>query len=115
MVKAKKFATAMTSARQRGAARLADAFSSTSVLSVTTSRLSRWNRRCRHQRGIFLPKGTPAPIVRKLHDAVVATINNAPFRARLIGIGVAVVAPERRSAEYLKGSWQEVENWSGVV
>jgi hypothetical protein len=33
----------------------------------------------------------------------------------LIGIGVAVVAPERRAAEYLEGSWQEVENWAGLV
>jgi hypothetical protein len=50
--------------------------------------------------------GTPAPIIPKLHDAVVATIDSASVQAYLIGISVAVVAPERRSAEFLKSSWQ---------
>jgi hypothetical protein len=38
----------------------------------------------------------------ELEDAVVATIDSASVQARLKYIGVAVVAPERRSAEYLK-------------
>lgn len=66
--------------------------------------------------GIFLPKGTPAPIVRNLHDAVVATIDSASVQARLKDIGVAVVAPERRSAEYLqKFLAGEIKKWAGFV
>jgi hypothetical protein len=45
----------------------------------------------------FLPKGTPAAIVRKLHDAAVATMETPSVRARLREIGATVVAPERRS------------------
>ena len=66
--------------------------------------------------GIFLPKGTPAPIVRRLHDALVATIDNASVQARLKDIGVAVVAPERRSGKYLeKFVASEIEKWAGSV
>jgi tripartite-type tricarboxylate transporter receptor subunit TctC len=64
--------------------------------------------------GVFLPKGTPAPIVRGLHDALVATIDWASAQARLKDIGVTVVAPERRSWEYLqKFVASEIERWAG--
>ena len=66
--------------------------------------------------GLFLPKGTPEPIVQKLHDAVVATIDNASVQARLKEIGVTVVAPERRSREYLqKFVASEIEKWAGPI
>ena len=52
--------------------------------------------------GFFFPKGTPEPIVQKLHDAIVATIDSPSVQARLKEIGVTVVAPERRSREYLQ-------------
>src|SRR5258708_20236658 len=50
---------------------------------------------------IFLPKGTPAPIVQKLHDAIVATMDTPAVQARLKDIGADLVAPERRSSDYL--------------
>jgi tripartite-type tricarboxylate transporter receptor subunit TctC len=66
--------------------------------------------------GVFLPKGTPAPIVRRLRDALVATIDRASVQARLKDIGVTVVAPERRSGEYLqKFVASEIERWAGSV
>src|SRR5581483_4269977 len=52
--------------------------------------------------GFFLPKGTPMPIVRKLHDAASATIDTPAVKQRLKDIGVDVVAPDRRSPEYLQ-------------
>ncbi len=51
---------------------------------------------------LFLPKGSPAPIVRRLHDATVATMDTAAVQAQLQRIGSSVVAPERRSPEYLQ-------------
>ena len=44
--------------------------------------------------GFFLPKGTPAPIVEKLHDAAVATIDSPSVQARLKVFGLTVVAPD---------------------
>jgi tripartite-type tricarboxylate transporter receptor subunit TctC len=50
----------------------------------------------------FLPKGTPAPIVQKLHAATVAAMETRAVQDQLLGAGAIVVAPERRSTEYLK-------------
>jgi tripartite-type tricarboxylate transporter receptor subunit TctC len=52
--------------------------------------------------GFFLPKGTPAPIIQKLHDATVAAMETPSLQERLREVGVIVVAPERRSPEYLQ-------------
>ncbi len=52
--------------------------------------------------GFFLPKGTPAPIIQKLHDATVAAMETPSVQDRLREVGVIVVAPERRSPEYLQ-------------
>jgi tripartite-type tricarboxylate transporter receptor subunit TctC len=66
--------------------------------------------------GVFLPKGTPTPIVEKLHDAMVATIDTPAVQARLKEIGVSVVAPERRSPEYLqKFLASEIEKWADPI
>jgi len=66
--------------------------------------------------GLFLPKGTPEPIVEKLHDAVVATIDSPTVQARLKEIGVTVVAPERRSQNYLqKFVASEITKWAGPI
>jgi len=61
----------------------------------------------------FLPKGTPAAIVRKLHDAAVATMETPSVRERLKDIGATVVAPQRRSPEYLqKFVESEIAKWA---
>lgn len=52
--------------------------------------------------GFFFPSGTPEPIIRKLHDATVATMETPSVRQRLKEVGAIVVAPERRSPEYLQ-------------
>ena len=66
--------------------------------------------------GLFLPKGTPEPIVQKLHDAVVATIHSPSVQARLKEIGVTVVSPERRSRDYLqKFVASEIDKWAGPI
>jgi tripartite-type tricarboxylate transporter receptor subunit TctC len=65
---------------------------------------------------VFLPKGTPAPIVQALHDAIVATMNTPSVQARLKDIGADLVAPERRSSDYLaKFVVSEIARWAGPI
>ena len=64
----------------------------------------------------FLPKGTPAPIVKKLNDAVVEAMNTPALQERMHELGVTLVAPERRSPEYLgKFVASEIEKWAGPI
>jgi len=63
--------------------------------------------------GFFLPKRTPAPIIRKLHDAIDATIDTPAVQERLKQYGAELVAPERRSPEYLqKFVESEIRRWA---
>ncbi len=65
---------------------------------------------------VFLPKGTPAAIVEALHDAIVATMNTPSVQARLKDIGADLVAPERRSSDYLaKFVISEIARWAGPI
>ncbi len=65
---------------------------------------------------IFLPERTPAPIVGKLHDAVVATMETPAVRARMTEIGADLVAPERRSPDYLAGFVRgEIAKWAAPI
>ncbi len=65
---------------------------------------------------LFLPKGAPAAIVRKLHDATMATIETPSVQARLKEIGATVVSPERRSPQYLQGFVErEIAKWAAPI
>jgi tripartite-type tricarboxylate transporter receptor subunit TctC len=65
---------------------------------------------------VFLPKGTPAPIIRKLHDAIEATVSTPAVQARLKDIGADLVAPERRSPDYLaKFVVSEIARWAAPI
>lgn len=64
----------------------------------------------------FLPKGTPAAIIQKLHRATVASMDAPAVQARLSELGATVVAAERRSPEYLKQFVaSEIEKWTGPI
>jgi len=66
--------------------------------------------------GFFLPKGTPSAIVEKLHAATLATMNTPAVQAGLKVTGAELVAPERRSPEYLqKFVESEIEKWAGTI
>ena len=52
--------------------------------------------------GFFLPKGTPAPIVQRLHDATIEAMDTPAVQQQLLTSGAIVVTPERRSTDYLK-------------
>ena len=66
--------------------------------------------------GLFLPKGAPSSIVQKLHAAAVAALDTPSFRDRLHRLGVEVVAPERRSPEYLARFLKdEIAKWTAPI
>jgi tripartite-type tricarboxylate transporter receptor subunit TctC len=63
---------------------------------------------------LFLPKDTPAPIMRRLN--VVATMNATAVQERMKQIGADLVAPQRRSPEYLgKLVESEIAKWAGPI
>jgi len=65
---------------------------------------------------LFLPKGTPEAIVRKLHDATVEVMNTPAVQKRLSEIGITVVAPERQSSQYLaQFVASEIEKWAAPI
>jgi tripartite-type tricarboxylate transporter receptor subunit TctC len=65
---------------------------------------------------LFLPKGAPAAVVQKLHDAAVATMNARDVQERLEELGIEVVAPERRSSDYLASFVKrEIEKWAAPI
>ncbi len=71
---------------------------------------------CSAWSAVVLPKGTPDAIVRRLNRAASETIDTPSVRERLEAVGVTVVAPERRSPEYLaRFIPSEVEKWAGPI
>jgi tripartite-type tricarboxylate transporter receptor subunit TctC len=66
--------------------------------------------------GLFLPKGAPPLIVQKLHRAAIAALDAPALRERLLGLGVEVVAPERRSPGYLAGFLKDdIARWTAPL
>ena len=64
----------------------------------------------------FVPKGTPAAIVRKLNAATIAAMDSPAVRDRLKDLGATAVAPERRSPEYLqKFVESEIVKWAAPI
>jgi tripartite-type tricarboxylate transporter receptor subunit TctC len=65
---------------------------------------------------LYLPKGTPPDIIKKLHDAMVAAMESPIVKDRLPGLGAIVVAPDRRSPEYLaKFTADEIKKWEAPI
>src|SRR6266699_5734499 len=65
---------------------------------------------------IFLPKGAPADIVKKLHDATVEAMKTPTVREQLEGLGAVIVSEDRATPQYLgqfvKG---EIEKWAAPI
>ncbi|WP_170145965.1 Bug family tripartite tricarboxylate transporter substrate binding protein [Rhodoplanes elegans] len=65
---------------------------------------------------IFLPKGTPEPIVKKLVAAVNQTLDDPTVRKRLDELGLSIVPPERRGPDYLaKYVKSEIDRWAPAI
>ena len=65
---------------------------------------------------LFLPAATPPAIVQKLNQATVATLDVPAVQERLKQIGGDVIAPDRRSPEYLAQFLAaEIKRWEGPI
>jgi tripartite-type tricarboxylate transporter receptor subunit TctC len=70
---------------------------------------SAWN-------GIFLPKGTPEPIVRRLNKATNEALESPAIRDRLDNLGLTIVPADKRTPEYLAAFVRsEIERWAGPI
>ena len=66
--------------------------------------------------GLFAPKGTSAPVLAKLRDALDKSLNEATVQKRFADIGAAVPKPDRRGGEYmLKLVGSEVDRWGAIL
>ena len=62
---------------------------------------------------LFLPRGTPAAVIGRLHAAALVTMETPSVRERLKDIGATVAAPDRRSPEYLQRFVEsEIAKWA---
>jgi tripartite-type tricarboxylate transporter receptor subunit TctC len=62
---------------------------------------------------VFLPPGTPAPIVKKINDAMIEVLETPAVRERLDSVGLYVPTAARRNPDYL-GQFvrSEIEKWA---
>ena len=65
---------------------------------------------------IFLPKGAPDAIVKKLHDATLAAMHTPSVKERLEGLGAMIVPDDRATPQYL-GNFvkSEIEKWAAPI
>jgi tripartite-type tricarboxylate transporter receptor subunit TctC len=64
----------------------------------------------------FMPKGTPATIVKKLNEATNEAMKDPAVQRRMQELGVDLVAVERRSPEYLqKFEESEMAKWAPAI
>ena len=65
---------------------------------------------------IFLPKGAPEPIVRKLHDAALEAMHAPTVRDRLESLGAQIVPDNEATPQYL-GSFvkSEIDKWAAPI
>jgi tripartite-type tricarboxylate transporter receptor subunit TctC len=71
---------------------------------------------CSSWSALVLPPRAPEAIVRRLNKAAGEAVDTPSVRERLQAVGVTIVPPERRSAEYLaKYIPSEIEKWAGPI
>jgi tripartite-type tricarboxylate transporter receptor subunit TctC len=65
---------------------------------------------------VFLPKGAPDDVVKRLNAAAVEAIKTPAFRDRLEGLGAQVVSQDRATPEYLAGFVKsEIAKWQAPI
>ncbi len=65
---------------------------------------------------IFVPKGTPEPIVRKLNAAVSEAMDSPDTVKRMLAIGIDIPPRDRRSSAYAAGFVeQEIKKYEGPI
>jgi tripartite-type tricarboxylate transporter receptor subunit TctC len=65
---------------------------------------------------LFLPKGAPADVVKKLNEAAVGALSTPSVQERLAQLGATVAAPNERSPQWL-GDFvkSEVKKWEEPI
>jgi len=64
----------------------------------------------------FLPRGTPGPIVRKLHDAASRALSAPAVQDRLKQLGADPIPAERRAPEKLQAFIEgEIAKWAAII
>src|SRR5262249_10820554 len=65
---------------------------------------------------IFVPKNTPADVVKKLNDAIVQAIKTPSVRERLSTLGAQVVSDDRATPAFLGQLVKsEIEKWAAPI
>jgi tripartite-type tricarboxylate transporter receptor subunit TctC len=65
---------------------------------------------------LFLPKGAPADVVKKLNDAAAQAMKTPAVRERLETLGAVIVSPDRATPEYLGPFLKsEIEKWASPI
>ena len=66
--------------------------------------------------GFFFPKGTPKPIVDKMHQAMETIIGKPDIREKMEALGLEILPKEQRTSEYLASYLkQDIERWGKVI
>ena len=66
--------------------------------------------------GLYAPKGTPAPVLKKLNDALKAALKDPEFIKKQEGLGAVVVTDSRSNpAEHKKFVQSEIAKWSPAI
>ena len=65
---------------------------------------------------IFLPKGAPEAVVKKLHDAALAAMHTPLVKERLGSLGAVIVPDDRATPQYLANFVKsEIEKWAAPI
>jgi tripartite-type tricarboxylate transporter receptor subunit TctC len=66
--------------------------------------------------GFFFPKGTPKPIVDKMHKAIETMISRPEIKQKMESLGLEILPPEQRTSEYMKTFLpKDIERWGKVI
>src|SRR5215467_9170828 len=65
---------------------------------------------------IFLPKGAPEAVVKKLNEATLQAMHTALVKERLEGLGAQIVSDDRATPAYLTNFVKsEIDKWAGPI
>ena len=56
--------------------------------------------------GIFAPKGTPEPVIKKLHDATVTAMEDAEVQKQMLNSGAIVVPRSAARSSICRSTWR---------
>jgi tripartite-type tricarboxylate transporter receptor subunit TctC len=66
--------------------------------------------------GLYAPKGTPAPVVTKINEALKLALKDPEFIKKQEGLGAVVVTDKRMEpAEHKKFVQAEIDKWGAVI